>query len=104
MKLAFAPHITEKTYKTIELSSSTGSTYTFKVNKDLDKGLIKKLIEREYKVSVEAVNIVNLPGKVRHFKGITGKTSTTKKALVRLKKGDTIAAFDIEDTKSGDKE
>ena len=48
--------------------------------------------------------MIKLPGKVRRFKGIAGKTSTFKKAIVRLKKGDTIKAFDIEDTANDSKE
>ena len=104
MKASIRPHITEKTYRTIEKNSETGSVYTFKVNSSHNKETIRTFVEREYKVSVVSVNIVRLPGKVRRFKGIAGKTSVVKKALVRLKKGDTISAFDIEDNKSSDKE
>lgn len=103
MKHAIQPHVTEKTYRTIELSSKTGSTYIFKVNLDITKDIVRKLVEKNYKVSVTSVNMVRIPGKVRRFKGILGKTSSFKKAIVRLKKGDTIAAFDVEDTKT-DKE
>ena len=60
---------------------------------------IKKLVEKEFKVTVTDVRNVNLPGKTRKFKGVNGKTSPIRKAIVQLKKGDRIAAFDVEDTK-----
>lgn len=104
MKSQLTPHITEKTYRIIEESAKTGNTYTFKVEPSLTKELVKKFVEREYKVIVESVNMVKLPGKVRRFKGIVGKTSSFKKAIVRLKKGDSISAFDVEDKDKSSKE
>jgi large subunit ribosomal protein L23 len=100
MKAALIPHITEKSYRTLE----GGATYTFKVNTRLEKGDIKNIIEKQFGVSVVDVNIVRLPGKVRRFKGVVGKTNQIKKAIVRLKKGDTIPGFEIEDAKPADKE
>lgn len=101
MKAPIIPHITEKSYRAID-SSKNGATYTFKVNPRLTKEDVRRMIEREYKVSVENVSIVRLPGKVRRFKGIVGRTNATKKALVRLKKGDTIAAFDVPENTTTD--
>lgn len=103
MKATLTPHITEKSYNAIELTNKEGAAYTFKVPVALNKDQIKTIVEREFKVTVASVNIVRLPGKVRRFKGIPGKTSITKKAIVRVKKGDKIAAFDIEDKSAKDK-
>ena len=91
------PHITEKSYQGISEDKKVASTYTFLVDGSLDKTFIKKQIEKQFSVTVEDVRTVNLPGKVRRFKSIVGKTVPRSKAIVRLKKGDRIAAFDIED-------
>ena len=98
MKHLLAPHITEKAYAGISEQKSLPSTYIFKVNAALSKETVKELVEKEFKVSVVDVRIINLPGKARRFRGIQGRTSPIKKAVVRLKVGDSIAAFDI-DTK-----
>ena len=102
MKQALTPHITEKAYRGIPDDAKQVSTYTFKLNQDLDKKTIKKLIEREHKVTVTDVRTLNIPGKVRRFKGIVGKTSSVTKAIVRLKKGDRIASFDIDEQKGSE--
>jgi large subunit ribosomal protein L23 len=104
MKQLFAPHITEKTYATIATDAKGASTYTFKVHESVDKADVKRLVEKEYKVTVVDVRMVNLPGKTRRFKGVKGQTSARRKAIVRLKAGQKIAAFDIEDAKAEDKE
>ena len=99
-----SPHITEKSYRTISQEKKEVSTYTFKVNSNLNKGDVKRMIEKEYKVTVVDVRIINLPAKIRRFKGIPGKVSPISKALVRLKAGDRINAFEIEDTSVATKE
>ena len=97
MKNLLTPHITEKSYQGYA-DESIASTYTFIVKPNVDKFMVKKLVEKEFKVKVADVRIINLPGKKRRFKNIAGQTSPISKAIVRLKKGDHISAFDI-DTK-----
>jgi len=97
------PRITEKSYRGIATDGEEASTYTFTVKGDLDKAQIKKLIEDEHKVTVVDVRTINLPGKVRRFKNIKGNVSGATKALIRLKAGDRIAAFDIEETQDSEK-
>ncbi|MEI6477866.1 MAG: 50S ribosomal protein L23 [bacterium] len=105
MKAPITPHITEKSFRIADGSGKNASAYTFKVALSLTKGQVKKIVEREYKVTVIDINIVRIPGKARRFKGIMGRTSAIKKALVTLKKGDRIPGFEAEDTKSvSDKE
>jgi len=103
MKTLLTPHITEKSYRTISEVAGESSTYTFKLAKGLDKADVKRMVERDFKVTVLNVRITKLPGKARRFRGVLGRTSTITKAVVQLKKGDRIAAFDISD-KEGDKE
>lgn len=101
MKAQITPHITEKSYSKIE--GNAFPIYTFKIAKGMDKVSVKSAVEKEFNVTVTDVNIIHLPGKARRFRGMAGKTNKIFKALVRLKKGETIKAFDIEDTKA-DKE
>lgn len=103
MKQAIAPHITEKTYRFISEGKKASSLYTFKVLPSLNKTSLKALVEKTYKVHVEGVQIVNLPGKARRFKGKLGCTAAIKKAIVRLKAGESIAEFNPDTVRKEDK-
>lgn len=100
MKHLITPHVTEKSYAGISDEKGAASTYTFRIKADLTKDIVKRVVEREFKVTVTDVRIVNLPGKARRFKGVKGKTSARKKAIVRLTAGQKIAAFDLPDQKA----
>lgn len=79
------PHVTEK--------STMGSQYgqvTFKVAIDATKPEIKQAVEALWKVKVANVNTVVQKGKTKRFKGIMGRRSTFKKAIVTLEEGQTI--------------
>jgi large subunit ribosomal protein L23 len=80
-----APVITEK--------ATRGSEYnqvTFKVREDATKPLIKAAVETLFSVKVKAVNTIVVQGKTKRFKGIPGKRSDWKKAIVTLAAGQTI--------------
>jgi ribosomal protein L23 len=94
MKHSFTPHITEKSYLGITDDKKAAQTYTFRVRREVTKGAIKKMVEKEFSVTVEDVRMVLLPGKARRYRGIVGSTKPRKKAIVRLMVGDRIAAFD----------
>ena len=51
---------------------------------------VKSSIEKIFSVKVKAVNTILLKGKVKRFKGVLGKRSDTKKAIVTLAAGNTI--------------
>lgn len=80
-----SPIITEKT-----TMMSEHRKYTFKVMPDADKGLVKKAIESIFGVKVQKVSMLNLKGKTKRFKGIIGKQSDMKKAIVTLEKDQVI--------------
>lgn len=80
-----SPLITEK----LQDQNSLG-VYGFLVDRGSNKVEIKYAVEKIYGVNVSRVNIVNLPGKRKRLRFKEGKTSAWKKALVRLKKGQTI--------------
>ena len=79
------PVITEKT-----TMLSGDRKYTFKVLPEASKDLVKKAIELVFGVKVQKVNILNQKGKTKRFKGIMGKRSDLKKAIVTLEKDQSI--------------
>ena len=79
------PIITEKT--TI---LSEQNKYTFYVDKIARKPILKKAIEEIFKVKVKKVNILNVKGKKKKFKGIIGYQINKKKAIVTLEKNHNI--------------
>lgn len=79
------PHISEKAFY-----SGEENKYVFRVSKEANKTEVKKAVENIYHVSVERVNMVNVPSKKKMYKGIPGEKSGYKKAIVKLKKGETI--------------
>jgi large subunit ribosomal protein L23 len=79
------PILTEK-IKSLERDG----VYGFLVHKDANKKLIKKAIEKIFKVKVKKVRIINVKPKKRQFLRKEGKKSGYKKALVFLEKGEKI--------------
>jgi large subunit ribosomal protein L23 len=60
------------------------------VNKKLNKKVIKKNVEKIFKVEVIKVNIVNKKNKLKSTRGRKVKVPGYKKAIVTLKKGQNI--------------
>jgi len=79
------PLLTEKTNMLIDQGK-----YTFKVNKLSTKQHIKNAIENIYNVKVEQVYVMNMKPKPKRRGAIQGKTSSWKKAIVKLVKGYSI--------------
>ena len=79
------PHITEK--------ATLGSEYgqvTFKVSNDATKPQIKAAVETLYNVKVKGVNTLIQKGKTKRFKGVMGRRSDFKKAVITLEEGQMI--------------
>ncbi|UCD64372.1 MAG: 50S ribosomal protein L23 [Candidatus Zixiibacteriota bacterium] len=68
--------------------------YVFEVDKKANKHEIKRAAESLFKVKVEDVRTMVVAGKLRRMGRNEGKTSTWKKAVVRLKKGEVISMFE----------
>ncbi len=85
LKTLLAPIVSEKT--TI---LSSYSQYVFKVRVDSNKREIKKAVETLFSVDVTNVNVSNVKGKSRVFKGRAGKRSNWKKAIIKLASGQII--------------
>jgi large subunit ribosomal protein L23 len=77
--------ITEKATR-----GSEHNQVTFKVRTDASKPMIKAAVETLFSVKVKAVNTLVVQGKTKRFKGIPGKRSDWKKAIVTLAQGQTI--------------
>ena len=76
------------------LLRQNNNEYVFEVAKKANKLVIKGAVEDMFKVKVADVRTMVVPGKIRRMGRNEGKTSTWKKAIVRLKKGEVISMFD----------
>ena len=81
-----APIISEKATRVGEKNNQV----LFKVLQDATKPEIKAAVELMFKVEVESVQVSNVKGKVKRFKGAVGRRKGWKKAFVSLKPGQEI--------------
>jgi large subunit ribosomal protein L23 len=86
------PIISEKSMK---LAGS--GLYTFLVNKDISKPLIAKAVAEHFKVTVVSVKTINMRGEIKMQRRVRKfyQTGSFKKALVQVKKGQTIPVFEM---------
>jgi large subunit ribosomal protein L23 len=63
---------------------------TFRVPLTATKPKIKQAVEALFDVKVTAVNTLRHKGKTKRFRGIVGKRSDSKKAIVTLAEGSAI--------------
>ncbi|MBT9521198.1 MAG: 50S ribosomal protein L23 [Dechloromonas sp.] len=83
MQVLLAPQISEKaTY-----IADKHNQVIFRVASDATKPEIKAAVELLFKVEVGAVQVSNVKGKVKRFKGAVGRRKGWKKAYVSLKPG-----------------
>ena len=80
-----SPAITEKA-----TSLSEFNKVVFKVHKGANKNSIKKSIEKIFKVNVIKINTINLKGKTKIVRNKKSRKPGYKKAIVTLKKGQSI--------------
>ena len=79
------PLVTEKSTQQSEFNKMVFSVPLYATKQE-----VKLSIEKIFSVKVKAVNTILLKGKVKKFKGILGRRSNTKKAIVTLAPGNTI--------------
>ena len=80
-----SPVITEKATRILE-----NNQVIFKVSPNATKPQIKNAIEALFSVKVANVNTINIKGKQKIFRGIKGKRTGIRKAIVSLAKGQSI--------------
>ena len=86
LQVLLAPQISEKATYVADKHEQV----VFRVASDATKPEIKAAVELLFKVEVEAVQVANVKGKVKRFKGATGRRKGWKKAYVSLKPGQEI--------------
>lgn len=82
------PVLTEKSYDMM-----ADKRYVFQVAPKANKNQIKTAVEAVFGVKVEKVNTVTTQGKLKRMGKYEGRTATTKKAYVILKKDSKAIEF-----------
>ena len=80
-----SPNVTEKSTFLSEYNK-----VVFKVQKNASKDSIKKSIEKIFKVNVIKINTINLKGKTKLVRNKKTFKPSYKKAIITLKKGQSI--------------
>ncbi|MBU0692084.1 50S ribosomal protein L23 [bacterium] len=80
------PLLTEK----IAAQQDANNQYAFEVDRKANKVEIQRAIELKYDVTVIDIQTMNVRGKVKRLGRFEGKRADWKKAIVRLKTGDSI--------------
>ena len=80
-----SPVVTEKSTNLSELNK-----IVFKVPEGANKKNLKKNIEKIFKVNVTKINIINKQNRTKVARGRKVKVSGYKKAIITLKKGQSI--------------
>ena len=80
------PLVTEKG----TIAQQASNQYFFEVDPRATKFDVRTAVETIFKVRVENVRTMNVPGKFKRVGKNMGKTSAWKKAIVTLREGDRI--------------
>ena len=88
-EVLLAPVVSEKSYSLIE-----DSKYSFKIHPDAHKTQVRQAVEALFDVKVERVNIIKVQPKPKRRGLSRGTKPGWKKAVVQLRKGDSIEIFE----------
>ena len=88
-QILLAPIVSEKSYA----GTSVGK-YTFRVHEDAHRTQVRQAVEQLFDVEVAHVNILKVQPKPKRRGVYRGVKPGWKKAVVQLKKGDTIEIFE----------
>ena len=83
------PVVSEKSYALLD-----NGVYTFLVNPDANKIEIKQAVEDLFGVHVQDVKTMNIKGKTKRWGYRPYQRADWKKAIVTLKKGETIEFYE----------
>jgi len=91
MSILIRPVVSEKTYALMD-----NGTYVFIVDPAATKIDVRNAVEQAFNVKVTNVNTLNRKGKATRNRrtGVKGSRPDTKRAIVTLKKGDSINLFE----------
>jgi large subunit ribosomal protein L23 len=88
-EVLLAPVVSEKSYSLIE-----DNKYSFRVHPEAHKTQVRQAVEQLFDVTVVSVNILKVKSKPKRRNFIEGRRPGWKKAIVRLKAGDSIDIFE----------
>jgi large subunit ribosomal protein L23 len=88
-QIILTPKISEKAMRLAEQG-----IYVFEVPTSTNKIEVTKAVEAMFKVNVTDVNMIVAKGKVKRFKRVLGRERDVKKALVKVKAGQSITLFE----------
>jgi len=89
-EIVLKPVVTEKASG----MRTADNIYQFYVHPEANRRDIKKSVERLFSVDVVSVRVIRIYGKPRRRGMYIGKTAIKKKAIVKLKEGQTIPIFE----------
>jgi large subunit ribosomal protein L23 len=89
-QIVLTPKISEKAINLAEVG-----VYVFEVPVSANKIEIARQVEHDFKVHVTDVNLLVEKGKLKRYRQKPGRRKDIKKAMVRLKKGEKIALFEV---------
>ena len=87
-RVLLSPRITEKSF----VLSERGE-YTFRIGLTATKDEVRRSVEEAYGVHVESVHTITIPSRRRAFGRKIGVQTKAKKAIVKLRKGESIEMF-----------
>ena len=87
--IIISPIVSEKSY-----AAAQNKQYSFFIDFRVDKGEIKKAIEKIFNVKVLKVSTMNVKAKPKRLGRSAGKSAKRKKAIVTLSKKDKIDFFE----------
>ena len=88
-EVLLAPVVSEKSYAQIEDSN----TYSFRIHPDAHKTQVRQAVEELFNVKVLRVNISMVQSKPKRRGFHRGRRPGWKKAIVQLRRGDSIEIF-----------
>jgi large subunit ribosomal protein L23 len=87
-EVLLAPVVSEKSYSLID-----ENTYTFRVHKDAHRLQVRQAVEELFGVHVEKVNIAKVQPKPKRRGMVKGRRPGWKKAIVKIRPGESIEIF-----------
>jgi large subunit ribosomal protein L23 len=88
-EVLLAPVVSEKSY-----AMTADRKYTFRVHQDAHKTQVRQAVEQLFGVRVESVNVAAVPSKPKRRGVYRGRRPGWKKAVVKLREGETIDIFE----------
>lgn len=87
--IILSPIVSEKSYAAVQ-----NKQYSFYIDTRVDKGEVKRAIEKVFNVKVLRVNTINVKPKPKKLGKSSGYSSKMKKAIVTVGKKDKIDFFE----------